>query len=73
MAERGISLNEVYEVLRSPLDAIDVRFGRRAYVRHFADCYYVVVIAERRNQDLIVVTAIRTSRKGALRYGFIRI
>ena len=73
MVERGISPNEVYEVLEKPLDTTSVRFGRKACTRHFSNCHYVVVVIDQKDQDLIVVTAIRTNRKGALRYGFTRI
>ena len=73
MSERGVSEDEVIATLTNPLDIVRGRYGRELFTRHFGPCDYVVVVAERTDEDLIVVTVLRVDRERALRYGFIRV
>ncbi len=70
MVERGISADEVRATLGSPIEITMVRYGRRAACRHFPECYYVVVIFEPVEEELIVVTVVRVNEERVRRYGF---
>ena len=63
-------MEEVLRTIERPMGVVVVRYGRRAYTRHFEGCMYIVVIAERVEEDLIVVTVLRVDRRRVLRYGF---
>lgn len=72
MSERGISEDEVIATLINPLEVVRGRYGRELFTRHFGPCDYVVVVVERADEDLIVVTVLKVDRERALRYGFTR-
>jgi len=73
MEERGITEDEVKTTLMRPLEIVKGKYGRELFTRHFRPCYYVVVVVERADEDLIVVTALKVDRERVLRYGFTRV
>lgn len=73
MREREITKEEVIETLGAPLETRELRFGRQGAIRHLVGDSFLVVIAERSNEDLIVVTALKVNRDRVRRYGFARI
>ena len=70
--ERGIDDSEIINTIEEPVEAVDVRYGRKASFKHF-DCDYVVAIYETRNGEIVVVTSIKVDKKRLKRYGFSRI
>ena len=73
MEERGISEEEVLLALSSPLEVIRGHHGRELFTRHDPVCRYIVVVVERADEALIVITALRVDRERVLRYGFTRV
>ncbi len=70
MLERGVSKKEVEETLAGPLEVRETKHGRRAACRGRVGGGYTIVIFEVGHEDLIVITALKTSSEGAKRYGF---
>jgi hypothetical protein len=73
LLHRSISEDDVEKTLRDPWDNVMVRFGRRAACSRLPRGRYLVVVCEEDGEDFIVVTALKTSRTGARRYGFTRV
>lgn len=73
LAERSISASDVVNAVRNPLELVPARYGRHAVYGLLPDEKLLVVIYEREGEDFIVVTAVKTNREGAKRYGFTRI
>lgn len=69
--ERGITRKEVEETLEQPLQARDTRYGRKAACGKLGAGKYLVVIFERHDEDLIVVTVLKVNKGGLERFGFI--
>ena len=72
MDERSILENDVKLVVREPREVIPVKFGRLAafnYVRGKV----LVVIYERRDDTIEIVTAVWADEGRLMRYGFTRV
>jgi mRNA-degrading endonuclease RelE of RelBE toxin-antitoxin system len=70
--ERSIAKSDVDETISNPTQAITVRYGRKAAFRRLRRGY-LVVIYEEREEDFIVVTAVKVNKERVRRYGFTRI
>jgi hypothetical protein len=67
--ERKITVEQVGDVIRQPVEIIEVKFGRKAAYREYGD-KYVVVIFEEQKDEIVVVTTLRVDRERLKRYGF---
>jgi len=70
LAERSILARHVESVIRRPLELAPVRYGRHAVCGLLPSGKFLVVIYEQEEEDFIVVTAVKTNKEGARRYGF---
>ena len=71
--ERSIDSRDVENVIQDPLEVIPARFGRNAACKLLEEGLFLVVVYERRDEDFIVITAVKLSKRGAMRFGFTRI
>jgi plasmid stabilization system protein ParE len=71
LAERSILAKDVESTIRDPLELAPVRYGRQAACRLLPHGRFLVVFYEQEEEDFIVVTAVKTDKEGARRYGFI--
>jgi len=72
MRDRGISEAQVHMVFRSPKEVISVRYGRLAAFCEFGD-RRLVVIYERKNEIVEVVTALWVDDRRLRVLGFTRV
>lgn len=72
MAERGIRRYEVQAVILYPREKIDVRFGRIA-VYGVMEGRQLVVIYEKRNEEIEVITTFWADKRRLKRLGFVGI
>ena len=70
LTERSILVRDIESAIRNPLDLVQVRYGRLAVCGLLPGGKFVVVVYEKEEEDFIVVTAVKTNREGARRYGF---
>ena len=70
--EREIDINFIEQVIKDPLEVIDVKFGRKAAYREL-NGYYLVVIFEEQKDEIVVVTVLKVDDVRLNRYGFNRI
>ncbi|HXW94083.1 MAG TPA: DUF4258 domain-containing protein [Nitrososphaerales archaeon] len=70
LAERSIQVRDVEIAIRNILDLVQVRYGRFAVCGLLPSGKFVVVVYEKEEEDFIVITAVKTNREGARRYGF---
>jgi len=70
--EREIDLSQVELVIRSPIEVIEVKFGRKAAFRQFGE-KYLVAIYEEQNDEIVVVTTLKVGKERLRRYGFSRV
>ncbi len=70
--EREVDIELIEQVIKEPLEVIDVKFGRKAAYREF-NGYYLVVIFEEQNDEIVVVTVLKVDDVRLNRYGFSRI
>jgi hypothetical protein len=73
MREREISHEEISETLVRPDEIREMRYGRHGAFKRLVGGNFLVVIFERYNEDLIVVTALKVDESRVKRYGFTRI
>jgi len=73
MREREITDEEISETLTHPLELREMRYGRQGALGSRAADSFLVVIFEKNDEDLIVVTALKVNRNRVKRYGFARI
>ena len=66
-------VRDVESTIRSPLESMPVRYGRHAVRGLLPGGRFLVVIYEQVEEDFIVVTAVKTNKEGATRYGFTRV
>jgi len=72
MKERGIARHQVERVLASPVETIQVRFGRLAAFGNI-NGRQLLVVYETRNGEKEVIITFWTTPEGLRRYGFLRI
>jgi len=72
MLDRGVTEIQVREVLQSPTQVISVRYGRLAAYKKVKEGRLVVVY-EKKNEEIEVVTVLWVDEKGLKRLGFVRI
>ena len=72
MEERGIEKEEIEFVIGEPREVIQVKYGRLAAFDYF-NGEGLVVIYQKHNDKIEVVTAIRADKRRLRRYGFSRI
>jgi len=72
MQDRGVTEAQVREVLQSPVEVIPVRYGRLAAYRKIED-RELVVVYEKKNGKIEVVTVLWVDERRLKRLGFIRI
>ena len=65
-------LSKYEEVLRNPTETINVKFGRKASYRQYDD-KFIVVIFEKHDDEIVVVTVLRVDAERLRRYGFSRV
>jgi hypothetical protein len=70
--EREIDIELIEQVIKDPLEVIDVKFGRKAAYRELSG-YYLVVIFEEQKDEIVVVTVLKVDEVRLNRYGFNRI
>jgi len=70
--EREVEIELIEQVMKEPLEVIDVKFGRKAAYREVND-YYLVVIFEEQKDEIVVVTVLKVDDVRLNRYGFSRI
>lgn len=70
--ERGIRLELIENVLKSPEGLAKVKFGRKIAYKKIEDKYIVVVFEERKD-EIVVITTLKVDRERLERYGFGRI
>lgn len=70
--ERGISIEQIELTVKEAKEVIDVKFGRKAAFKRFGE-EYLVVIYEKRNNEIVVVTTLKVDKKRLMRYGFSRV
>ena len=70
--ERDIDIELIQQVIKDPLEMIDVKFGRKAAYREL-NSYYLVVIFEEQKDEIVVVTVLKVDNVRLNRYGFNRI
>lgn len=72
MLDRGITEMQVREVLRSPAEVISVRYGRFAAYRKL-QARELVVVYEKKNKEIEVITVLWVDKRRLRRLGFTRI
>ena len=72
MRDRGVSEMQVGEVLRSPAEVVSVRYGRLAAYKRIGE-RELVVIYEKENEDIEVVTLLWVDERRLRRLGFTRV
>jgi hypothetical protein len=72
MEERDIEKEEIELVMRDPREAIQVKFGRLAAFNYINE-KGLVVIYQKQNNKIEVVTAIWADKRRLRRYGFTRV
>ncbi len=70
--EREVELEHIEQVIKEPLEVIDVKFGRKAAYREL-NGYNLVVIFEEQKDEIVVVTVLKVDDVRLNRYGFNRI
>lgn len=72
MKDRGITETQIQKVLQNPKEAISVRYGRLAAYGEIEE-RKLVVIYEKKNEDIEVVTTLWVDKRRLKRLGFTRI
>ena len=72
MKDRGIIESQIYKVLQNPKEVISVRYGRLAAYGEVEE-RRLVVIYEKKNEDIEVVTTLWVDERRLKRLGFTRI
>jgi len=72
MKDRGITETQIRKVLQNPSEVISARYGRLAAYGNIEE-RKLVVIYEKRNEDIEVVTALWVDERRLKTLGFIRI
>ena len=72
MKDRGITETQIQKVLQNPKEAISVRYGRLAGYGEIEE-RKLVVIYEKKNEDIEVVTTLWVDERRLKRLGFTRI
>jgi hypothetical protein len=72
MKDRGITKAQIYKVLRNPREVISVRYGRLAAYGDIKE-KRLVVIYEKKNEDIEVITTLWVDERRLRRFGFTRI
>ena len=67
MEERGITIEQVKEVIQNPEETIEVKHGRKASYRRYGDKFVVVIYEE---EDILIITALKVDERRLKRYGF---
>ena len=70
LAERSIAQRDVEGTVRSPIEVVPVKYGRRAAFSRLSRGKHLVVVYEQEAQDFIVVTAVKVNKRGVGKYGF---
>ena len=70
--ERDIDIELIDQVIKEPLEIIDVKFGRKAACGKLDD-HYLVVIFEEQKDEIVIVTVLKVDDMRLNRYGFSRI
>ncbi len=70
--ERVVDIELIEQVIKEPLEVIDVKFGRKAAYREL-NGYHLVVIFEEQKDEIVVVTVLKVDDVRLNRYGFSRI
>ncbi len=70
--ERDVDPELVEQVIKKPLEVMDVKFGRKAAYREL-NGYHLVVIFEKQKDEIVVVTVLKVDDVRLNRYGFSRI
>jgi len=69
MKDRGITETQIRQVLQNPKEVISVRYGRLAAYGEVEEAK-LVVIYEKKNEDIEVVTALWVDERRLKRLGF---
>jgi len=69
---RGLSEDEISQVLSRPAETIPTRANRRASYGHIRG-RYIVVIHEKLDNEDVVITAMTVDRRRLIRFGFTQI
>lgn len=72
MEDRGITEAQIHKVLRNPKEVISVRYGRLAAYGEI-DEKKLVVIYEKKNEHIEVVTTLWVDERRLKMFGFTRI
>jgi len=72
MKDRGITEPQIHKVLQNPREVISARYGRLAAYGKIEE-RKLVVIYEKRNENIEVVTALWVDERRIKRLGFTRI
>ena len=72
LQEREIEIELIEQVIKEPLEVIDVKFERKAAYREL-NGYNLVVIFEEQKDEIVVVTVLKVDNVRLIRYGFSRI
>ena len=72
MKDRGITEIQIHKVLQSPKEVISVRYGRLAAYGEIEE-RKLVVIYEKENEDIGVVTTLWVDERRLKRFGFVRV
>ncbi len=70
--ERDVDIELIEQVIKEPLEVVDVKFGRKAAYRELKG-YNLVVIFEEQKDEIVVVTVLKVDDARLNRYGFSRI
>jgi len=73
MHDRRISKEEINETLLRPAETRQLRYGRQGVFKRLTGDSFLIVVFEKSNEDLIVVTALKVDERRVKRYGFTRI
>ena len=72
MLDRGITETQVRDVLQSPKEVISIRYGRFAAYRRLHG-KELVVVYEKKNEEIEVITVLWVDERRLRRFGFTRI
>ena len=73
MHDRRISKEEINETLLRPAETRQLRYVRQGVFKRLTGDSFLIVVFEKSNEDLIVVTALKVDERRVKRYGFTRI
>lgn len=72
ISRRGLSEDEISQVLSRPAQTILTRANRRAFYRQIRG-KYIVVIHQKEDEEDVVITAMTVDRRRLIRLGFTQV